>query len=236
LILCRERQLPVKKRFDEVLADDGIPLHSEGMPLNRLDLQRSPAQHRLIAIDHSNDFDRLLGYIHHGRIEILRILHPEHEPNLSRCDIGWLSNTDDQFRIFILKSLRDQQLDAGCTARESKQGVWRGGCRGTRLDFPCPAGLLSSRQNGKSLWRLSGLVLVKVPIVEQLRVRLLAQMFRLLDRGFFRHSPAYFWLRAPQTRRKHCDPNIHHRSHKAFAEMFVLTSICAFLPDPFDCL
>ena len=73
LILDREHQQSVKKSLNYVLADDGIALDPERMPIDRLGDNRCLSQLGNLAIDHSNYFELLGCQIDDSRVEILRI-------------------------------------------------------------------------------------------------------------------------------------------------------------------
>src|SRR5574340_992454 len=139
-------------------------------------------------------------------------------------------DTDGQLRVFVLKSLRHEQLDTGGAGRHTEEDIGRRGRRRLRLDFPRPAWLPPCRYDGESLGNLPDLVLVKGPGIEEFGIGLLAQMLRLLGRGFSRHGPGLSRNTGQQTHERD-DAGTAHPPRTMHQSRPMSTNEYLYLPD-----
>ena len=109
LIFHRYGGLRVKKCFDEVFADDGISLDPQRMPGDCLGRNRRPPQFCFLPIHHPTHFQHLRRKVDDHCVEVRGILHPKHHSSHSRRSIDGKSHPDRHVRIFILKSIGNDQ-------------------------------------------------------------------------------------------------------------------------------
>src|SRR4030095_12032201 len=81
LILHGQQKPSVEKYLDDILADNGVAIHSQRMPIDRLGSNGGLAQHRHLVAEHTHDLQLVGCQINNRGVKVLCVLQAdEHSP------------------------------------------------------------------------------------------------------------------------------------------------------------